>query len=280
MRLSSTIAHGELGPVVLVHGLTQTKHFWDPIIRRLANLHVHAIDARGHGETGGALDADYSVPAAAADLVEYCDIHGLVHPTLVGHSWGASVVFEAASTMSVNAVVAIDGGFVTMADLGEREVVRERLLPPRLGISREQLLSALQSGSLAPFWSDEVEAALLPSFRTNEDGLVVSTIGYERHLAVLDGLLAYIPRFEAIDATTWIVAAEPVRIDPASEYHGPVWQAAREKGLQRAAETLSDPILMRWAGAIHDVPLAWPDLVAGLIRTAVSWHDSQGGARD
>ena len=155
-----------------------------------------------------------------------------------------------------------------MADLGDVASVRERLLPPRLNISREALLSAISTGNLAPYWSAELEAALMPSFTENDEGLMVSTIGYDRHLAVLDGLLAYEPEFANITVPTWIASCEPITIDPNDEYRSGPWQQARERGLARAASDLADPRIVRLAGAIHDVPLAWPDLIAGLIRTA------------
>jgi hypothetical protein len=61
--------------------------------------------------------------------------------------------------------------------------------------------------------------------------------------------------------------------DPA--YHDEAWQRAREAGLDHAVRLLAAPRLLRWAGAVHDVPLQWPALVAGLIRAAVD--EVQGG---
>lgn len=270
MRLASTITSGTSGPVLLLHGLTQTKSFWNPVIARLPGVEVHAVDGRGHGETGGAQDADFSVAACAGDIAEYCAAHELTGVTLVGHSWGAAVVLAAAPSVSCHGVVAIDGGFVRMADLGDRDTVRERLLPPALHITAEELHAALSGGALAEYWSDELESALMPSFTTDEDGLIVSTIGYQRHLAVLDGLLDHEPSFGDIPVPAWIVACEPVRIDSASEYARGDWQRAREIGLSRAAQELMDPRIVRLMGAIHDVPLTWPDLVAGIIRTAAT----------
>lgn len=269
LQLTATVSNGTAGPVVLVHGLSQTRHFWGPVIRRLGGVQVYALDARGHGDSGGSLELDFSVNACAQDIVEFCADHDIVRPTLVGHSWGAALVLEAATQMTPHAVVAIDGGFVDMADLGDRAAVRDRLLPPRLGITHAELMTALSHGNLEPYWNDECAEALLPSFTDSADGSMVSVIGYDRHLAVLDGLLDYRPSFEGIHAPAWVVSCEPLHTN-ATGYGSAEWQQARELGLERAATQLRNPRILRWFGAIHDVPLAWPDLTAGLIRSAMA----------
>jgi hypothetical protein len=44
------------------------------------------------------------------------------------------------------------------------------------------------------------------------------------------------------------------------------WAQAREDAIARLGPAF---FLQRWYGALHDVPLQWPALVAGLIETVV-----------
>ena len=48
-------AIGEGPPLVLVHGITESRAAWDPLVPALSADHtVVAIDMRGHGESGDA----------------------------------------------------------------------------------------------------------------------------------------------------------------------------------------------------------------------------------
>lgn len=261
---------GDSPPVLLLHGLSQQRRFWLPVLRRLDGLDVYAIDARGHGDTGGGLDLDYSVPAAARDIVDACSSWHIDAPVVVGHSWGAWVALQIATVMPVRAVVAIDGGFIDFADLGDRETVKARLAPPRFTVTYAELMGHIARGPLAGHWTDDVERALSYSFDDNGDRPVTSRVGFDRHQKIMEGLVDYRADFTAIQVPTWLVSCEPITPIPDDGYHGTTWQQAREAGFDRARRDLTDLRILRWLGAIHDVPLAWPDMTAGLIRTAVA----------
>ena len=55
-----------------------------------------AIDLRGHGNSKPPSDGDYSVEGCATDVLAVFDALGLESVVLVGHSYGAHVVIEAA----------------------------------------------------------------------------------------------------------------------------------------------------------------------------------------
>jgi pimeloyl-ACP methyl ester carboxylesterase len=172
----------------------------------------------------------------------------------------------------VRGLVLLDGGFVRLADLGPREEVRERLTPPRLGIPLDQLMGSIATGELAPWWTDEVRDALLPTFEVGGDGLARTRLGFDRHLHGLDGALDYDPDpdFATITCPTWLVQCLPVGAE-----------TGRDAPLTRVSAVLAQPRAVRLAGALHDVPLQWPALVAGLIRACVdevslpSWESGQ-----
>ncbi|MHB8827691.1 MAG: alpha/beta fold hydrolase [Acidimicrobiales bacterium] len=96
------------GPaLVLVHGITESHHSFDPLIGSLAESHdVLALDLRGHGES--TREGPYDVLRLALDVQETLGAAGVSDVVLVGHSLGGSVVSVAAALMSVRGVVNLD----------------------------------------------------------------------------------------------------------------------------------------------------------------------------
>ena len=133
---------GDGPPVLLLHGLSQQRHFWDPVVRRLRARPVAAMGQRGHGNTGTPLASDFSVDACAADALAVIDRLGWARAVVVGHSWGASVALAAAAAPGdrVAAAVLVDGGLWSPSALGPRDQVREALRPPALGLPADFLL--------------------------------------------------------------------------------------------------------------------------------------------
>ena len=100
---------GDGPPVVLVHGLSDSRADWAPIVDRLSSDHrCIALDLRGHGESGDA--SDYGAIAMAADVAAVVTAEDLVAPLVIGHSLGGAVVSAYAATAPVAAVVNVDQG--------------------------------------------------------------------------------------------------------------------------------------------------------------------------
>jgi pimeloyl-ACP methyl ester carboxylesterase len=76
-------------PVILLHGGGQTRHAWGATARRLAGegYLVLSLDLRGHGDSGWADDADYSLSAFRDDVTAVVDSLDRP-PVLVGASMG------------------------------------------------------------------------------------------------------------------------------------------------------------------------------------------------
>ena len=268
-------------PIVLLHGLSQQRAFWAPVLRRLRSGPIAALDQRGHGDSDTPLGASFSVASCAADVVTLLDALGWQRAVVAGHSWGAAVALAVAASAPhrVAASVLLDGGLWGPSGLGDRAEVRRRLTPPALGIPAEDLWALIRQGDLGDSWSAEVQDALAPTFVADADGNLRTRIGMDRHLAVLDGLLdhdatADLAAAAAHDVPVWAVVCEPSGAHPATAAEAP-WREAKERGL-RAASALSNCRIHRWGGAVHDVPLQWPALVAGLIDTAA---EAEGGRR-
>ncbi|MBS7541343.1 alpha/beta fold hydrolase [Ancylobacter lacus] len=107
------LAYIERGPaegtaVIFVHGLTDSIRSWEPTIDALAraapDLHILAVDLRGHGASGMP-DAALCAPAPEAcfrpaqmaqDIAALMDARGIARAYVVGHSLGSFVTQELA----------------------------------------------------------------------------------------------------------------------------------------------------------------------------------------
>jgi pimeloyl-ACP methyl ester carboxylesterase len=269
---------------VLLHGLASQRRFWNLVVPDLvaSGLDVLALDQRGHGDSDPSAEG-YPTAAVVSDVLEVMRSQGLAAATVVGHSWGGhvAIALAAAAPERVEAVVAIDGGFAVPASgTGEeRAAVRERLRPPAIALPPERLEAMLRTAPFGDRWDDGIANAVLPIFEVGDDGLARARLPTEAHMQIVDSLLDDDPfaAMAEVRCPAWLVAClEVATLDlhgqpaTAGSGHGPAgWRQAKLDGLRRAASALDDARLLTWAGAVHDVPLQWPELVSGLICAAV-----------
>jgi pimeloyl-ACP methyl ester carboxylesterase len=106
----ATIAYEVTGsgpPLVLVHGITDSHHAWDPLVPDLATDHqVIAVDLRGHGAS--ARVPPYDPFTFANDVRAVVDAADVDTPMIVGHSLGGIVVTAYAATHPARKVMNID----------------------------------------------------------------------------------------------------------------------------------------------------------------------------
>ena len=91
---------GEGRPVVLVHGWPDTKRLWTRQVPALvdAGYQVISYDQRGYGASDKPEGIDaYSIPFLAIDVTAVLDHLGIEKAHLVGHDWGAAVVWATAA---------------------------------------------------------------------------------------------------------------------------------------------------------------------------------------
>ena len=255
--------------MVLLHGLASQRRFWNLVVPYLAGLPVVAIDQRGHGDSEQP-ESGYDFDTIASDVVTALDALGWSRAVVVGHSWGAGVALCIAAMHPERtlATVAIDGGVSTPSRRWTRDEAREALSPPRFAVPPEELVARIRDGWLAGFWSPEAEEAILPIFGVGADGLARARLTFAHHMQVVDALYDYDPDavLTNVRCPAWIAIAEPVTATEPSEAG---WATDKAAGIERAAALLALPRLIRLGGAVHDVPLQWPGLVAGVIRAAV-----------
>lgn len=84
------IGHAHDPAIVLIHGITDSRHAWHPLLHSLAAHHlVLAVDLRGHGESDS--DVGYDPISYATDVVETASALGVNDALVVGHSLGGVV---------------------------------------------------------------------------------------------------------------------------------------------------------------------------------------------
>lgn len=101
------IGHAHDPAIVLIHGITDSRHAWHPLLHSLAAHHlVLAVDLRGHGESDS--DVGYDPISYATDVVETASALGVNDALVVGHSLGGVVASAFAAIAPCRAVVNID----------------------------------------------------------------------------------------------------------------------------------------------------------------------------
>jgi pimeloyl-ACP methyl ester carboxylesterase len=77
-------------PVVLLHGITDSCHSFEPVMAHLPKtLRVLALSQRGHGDAGA--PGSYRLSDFATDLESFLGVLGLKQVALVGHSMGGAI---------------------------------------------------------------------------------------------------------------------------------------------------------------------------------------------
>ena len=109
-------AAGEGRPLVLVHGITESRRTWDPLLAPLiaAGYRVVAVDLRGHGASSKV--APYDLATMAADLGAVLAEERIDDALVIGHSLGGAVASAYAAADQCRGVVNVDqplalGGF-------------------------------------------------------------------------------------------------------------------------------------------------------------------------
>lgn len=269
VRLRATKWSGTGVPIVLLHGLASQRRFWNLVVSHLAGRPLVAIDQRGHGESD-VPDSGYDTATVVDDVCTALDALGVSRAVVVGHSWGAVIALALAASRPerVLGVVALDGGLASPSGAWTREEARERLRPPDIAAPPEALAPLLAQGHLAPWWSADVEDAVLPIFGLDAEGMARSRLPVDCHLQVVDALYDWDPAatLPSVQVPAWVVGCQPFTVP--DDEGGRAWLEEKQAGIGLAATALPQPRVLVWYGALHDVPLQWPALVAGTIAAA------------
>ncbi|MCO1576256.1 alpha/beta fold hydrolase [Crossiella sp. SN42] len=130
--------------VVLLHGLTGSTAWWDPVLPGMRDLHVLRLDLLGHGGSAKPLTG-YGIPEQADRIAAVLDHLGIRRATIVGHSTGGYVATALAERRRdlVAAIMLISTGPRLDAFLGN-SATADLLTTPVLG----ELLWRLRTESM------------------------------------------------------------------------------------------------------------------------------------
>lgn len=229
-------------PLLAWHALGQagSGFFVDVMADRLLErgLHPRALDAPGFAQSPPIPVEEYAVEHLADLLLGAMGELGLERPLLLGHSWGAAVVLEAArrDPARVAGVALLDAGHADYADWPSAQPLA----------SVGELIEAARAGDeVASSWQEleqELEAAypgrdgLLDFFREGtriaDDGRVLAGSSAEVRGAALHGLVHARPSAawpvlqEAGVPCLLLLATVPELTDRTNRLFAPAFQAA------------------------------------------------------
>jgi len=258
-------------PVLLLHATGFHSRCWDSIARRLAGMHVYAVDIRFHGGSDRHGQVDWLVMARdIEELLVALDLHRVIG---VGHSLGGylTAFVGARQPQRFRHLVLIDPVIFSREEYLQRFAPLESINPAELHVSRRknQWHSAAEMyerfRSRAPFdtWQDEVlrdycrhalsevpeETALqLACDPMHEASIYISQKGNEAIYELLPGLTVPVT----------ILRAPP---DPGNAFNlaaSPTWS-----GL---VDALPDAREIYLPENSHFIPMEDPELVVRIIR--------------
>lgn len=176
---------GDGSPLVLVHGITESRRAWDPLLPALAADHtVVAIDVRGHGASGSA--DTYDAAAMAGDVAAVVAELGLADPVVVGHSMGGIVATAYAGRHRCAGVVNVDQSIA----LGDFQDLVRGVEPMLRSDAFGEVMAGLFDSMHGPLAADEV--ARLGALRRPAPEVVLGVWAplLELDRAALDALVA------------------------------------------------------------------------------------------
>ena len=99
-------------PLICMHGHTGQAHIWDEFAEAMSDhFHVYALDQRGHGGSGWAVDG-YARQRFVDDLAAFIEAHGITKCVLAGLSMGGwnALLYADAHPEMVERVIIVDIG--------------------------------------------------------------------------------------------------------------------------------------------------------------------------
>ncbi len=242
------------GPLLLfVHGITENRSVWDPVVERLqVDFTCARLDVRGHGDSDA--PGDYDALTMAGDLAAATDAVGATdEPVIVGHSFGAflATVYAAGGAGPVRGVVNVDQG-LRMSDFAQ--LVRPLEAALRGPQFRETFGAIIDS--LGPELLDPDTQARLA--RLHEDASQDLVVGIWRQL--------FESTDEEIDALVETMLLPNLRV-PYLALHGSEPGDDYRDWLTRLVPTATVEV---WDGDGHWLHLVEPDRFAARVRDFVA----------
>ena len=255
---------GEGAPVLALHGLASSAHWYDIVAPLLKDrFRIIAPDQRGHGQTTQANEG-YGWHSVASDAVGLLDVLEIEKAIVFGHSWGGNVAVGLAAHYPerVSALVMIDGGFFSpqMLPGATWEAFSQRLSPRDVSGTRAEFLSRM-SGQLAVCWNAEIER-IVQTMVYERDGQIYDILRPENQAQVIRAM------WDDPASELWPKIECPALIVPAGpspERANTDFARTRKRMVELAAAGIPNSRVHWVADTIHDIGYHRPGELAGVI---------------
>ena len=259
---------GEGPPVLVLHGLASSAHWYDLVAPYLQSQHrVIAPDQRGHGQTSQATSG-YDWQSLAADAVGLLNYLDITRASVFGHSWGATVALNVAVRFPdrVTALGLIDGGISRRNTAGNTpaqtwDQVKARVRPRDVSGTRQQFLDRLRE-QLSFCWDDRVERIVQTMVYEDQHGQIQDILRPENHLQVMQAM------WEEPTSAVYDQIACPTLIIPAGptpERANTERALAKRAGVEGAARSIRQS-RVRWIPeTVHDIGYHKPQELAEVM---------------
>ena len=262
----NTAAAGGGRPIVALHGLASTAHWYERLASRLSrHYRMVAPDQRGHGQTTQA-PAGYDWQTLAADVAGFMDALGLDQAAVLGHSWGGNVAINVAARFPerVSKLAMIDGGFLDghLLPNASWEVFRARYAPRNVSGNRAQFLER-QRSQLADCWAADLERIVQTMVYADAEGQIYDLLQPAHHAQVLAAM------WDEPPSVTLPQVACPTLIVPAGprpERAGAEFARTKERMVAAAAQAVPNNRVHWIADTIHDIGYHKPAELAQVLR--------------
>lgn len=256
---------GEGFPVLALHGLASSAHWYDLVAPKLCDQYrIIAPDQRGHGQTTQS-KTGYDWQTLAADVTGLMDYLGITKAAVLGHSWGCNVAINLAARFPrrVTALAMIDGGLsggrVVQATTWDE--FRTRARPRDVSGTRVEFLERLRQ-QLWFCWNEEVERIVQTMVYEDKDGQIQDILRPENHAQVMKAM------FDEPTSTVWDQVRCPTLLIPAGprpERAGTENARIKEERVRASTEGIEN-CRARWIPeTIHDIGYDKPQELAQTI---------------
>jgi len=257
---------GEGPPVLALHGLASSAHWYDLVAPRLRDRYrIIAPDQRGHGQTTQAGNG-YDWQTLASDIAGLMDRLGIPQAAVLGHSWGCNVAINLAARFPerVSALAMIDGG---LGGEGARqtptwEEFRARARPRDVTGTRQEFLERLRQ-QLWFCWNEEVERVVQTMIYEDEDGQIQDILRPENHAQVMKAM------YDEPTSTVWHQVKCPTLLVPAGprpERAGTENARIKEARVKASAGGIKNCRVHWIPETVHDIGYDKPEELAQAIR--------------
>jgi len=272
-----SVNYSELGEghptLVLLHGLASNQRIWDLVAPQLATRHrIYTYDQRGHGNSEKP-NSGYDFKTITDDLHSFLNKLNITKPILIGHSWGANVAVNYASTYphTLKGICLVDGGFIEISKIPENTLSKAliSMAPPDFtNYTQSDFKERLNQRD----WGEQDETSsaanlteiVLSNFVLQPNGKIHPKFSRSNHMQVIEAFWNHQPS-KLFSGITCPVLYLPARM-PGNESQR---NSMKDDMIRLASKSLTTFNTIWLENSIHDVPIQKPELLSSIILSEI-----------